>query len=215
MKINYNWHTFSFSKLYFFILLKKKMFDKLIQIISQKVALNENDIKLCSTYFEPISYPKNCIVEEQEKIPEYLYFIVSGFMRLFYYDENGDENTNQINTPNDFVASYLSLIQGTPAKENLECITDCNLFRIKKQDFKDFVGLSENFKSFSLLIFENAMAKIQIRANDLATLNAEQRYRKLLENQADVLQNVPIQYIASYLGMKPESLSRIRKNMIN
>jgi CRP/FNR family transcriptional regulator, anaerobic regulatory protein len=191
------------------------MLAKLITIISQKVTLNETDVQLCGKYFESINYSKNHIVEEQDKIPEYLYFIVSGYMRLFYYDENGDENTNQINTPNDFVASYLSLIQGTPAKENLECITDCNLFRIKKQDFKDFVEQSENFKIYSLLIFENAMANTQIRANDLATLNAEQRYRKLLETQAEILQNVPIQYIASYLGMKPESLSRIRKNMIN
>jgi CRP/FNR family transcriptional regulator, anaerobic regulatory protein len=191
------------------------MFDKLIHTISQKVTLNENDIKLCSTYFETISYPKNYIVEEQDKIPEYLYFIVSGFMRLFYYDENGDENTNQINVPTNFVASYLSLIQGTTAKENLECITDCNLFRIKKSDLRTLIDESENFKSFSLIIFETAMANTEIRANDLATLNAEQRYRKLLETQADILQNVPIQYIASYLGMKPESLSRIRKNMIN
>jgi CRP/FNR family transcriptional regulator, anaerobic regulatory protein len=191
------------------------MFDKLLHIISQKVTLNENDIQLCSTYFEPISYPKNYIVEEQDKIPEYLYFIVSGFMRLFYYDENGDENTNQINVPTNFVASYLSLIQGTSAKENLECITDCNLFRIKKSDLRTLIDESENFKSFSLIIFETAMANTEIRANDLATLNAEQRYRKLLETQADILQNVPIQYIASYLGMKPESLSRIRKNIIN
>jgi CRP/FNR family transcriptional regulator, anaerobic regulatory protein len=191
------------------------MLDKLIIIISQKVTLNETDILLCRKYFEPINYPKNHIIEEQEKIPEYLYFIVSGYMRLFYYDENGDENTNQINTPTNFVASYLSLIQGTPAKENLECITDCELIRIKKTDLRSLIDESENFKSFSLIIFETAMANTQIRANDLATLNAEQRYRKLLETQVEILQNVPIQHIASYLGMKPESLSRIRKNMIN
>jgi CRP/FNR family transcriptional regulator, anaerobic regulatory protein len=191
------------------------MFDKLLHIISQKVTLTENDIQLCYNYFEHISYLKNYIVEEQDKIPEYLYFIISGFMRLFYYDQNGDENTNQINTPTNFVAAYLSFIQGTPAKENLECITDCELIRIKKTDLRALIEESDNFKSFSLIIFETAMATTQIRANDLATLNAEQRYRKLLENQADVLQNVPIQYIASYLGMKPESLSRIRKNMIN
>jgi CRP/FNR family transcriptional regulator, anaerobic regulatory protein len=191
------------------------MLNKLLDIISKKISLNETDIQLCFNYFEPINYPKNHIIEEQDKIPEYLYFIVSGFMRLFYYDKNGDENTNQINTPTNFVASYLSLIQGTPAKENLECITDCELIRIKKTDLKTLIDESENFKSYSLIIFETAMANTQIRANDLATLNAEQRYRKLLENQAEILQNVPIQYIASYLGMKPESLSRIRKNMIN
>ncbi len=191
------------------------MLDKLLNIISKKITFNKTDIQLCKKYFEPINYLKNHIVEEQDKIPEYLYFIVSGYMRLFYYDENGDENTNQINTPSNFVASYLSLIQGTPAKENLECITDCELIRIKKTDLRALIDESENFKSYSLIIFETAMANTQIRANDLATLNAEQRYRKLLETQAEILQNVPIQYIASYLGMKPESLSRIRKNMIN
>ena len=56
------------------------------------------------------------------------------------------------------------------------------------------------------------MSLTDVRANDLATLSAEQRYKKLLETQPEILQNAPIQYIASFLGIKPQSLSRIRKN---
>jgi CRP/FNR family transcriptional regulator, anaerobic regulatory protein len=201
-----------FVSINFCISFEKKMLDKLLQTISQKVSFAPEDIALCEKYFEPISYPKNQIIEEQDKLGEYLYFINSGFMRLFYYDENGDENTTFFANSGDFLASYLSFIQGVKAKENIECITDCDLLRIKKTDLRTLIESSENFKQFSLLIFEKAMASSEIRANDLATLSAEQRYKKLLETQPEVLQNAPIQYIASFLGIKPQSLSRIRKN---
>ncbi len=186
---------------------------KLIEAISQKVQLSPEDVALCTKHFEYISFVKNQIIEEQDKIPEYLYFIVSGFMRLFYYDNNGDEVTTQINHTMGFTASYLRFIHGIKAKENVECITDCELLRISKPNLKTIIDTSESFKMFSLMIFEQAITSAENRANDLATLNAEQRYKKLLQEKPEILQNVPIQYIASYLGMKPESLSRIRRQM--
>ena len=69
----------------------------LINFISQKFTLSDRDIELCNEYFEPVLFPKNRIVEEEGKIPHYLYFVVSGFMRLFYYNDNGDEITSHIN----------------------------------------------------------------------------------------------------------------------
>lgn len=191
------------------------MHTKLIEVISKKVNLTKEDISLCTEYFEPISYSKNLIVEEQDKIPEYLYFIASGFMRLFYYDDNGDEVTTQLNYAMDFTASYLRFIHGIKSKENIECITDCELLRISKQNLKTLIDKSENFKLFSLKIFEQAISVAEKRANDLATLKAELRYKKLMEENPTIIQNVPIQYIASYLGMKPESLSRIRRQLSN
>jgi CRP/FNR family transcriptional regulator, anaerobic regulatory protein len=188
---------------------------KLIEAIQQKVPFTMDDIELCKSYFEYITYTKNEIVEEQDKIPEYLYFIVSGFMRLFYYDENGDEVTTHFVVPSGFIASYLSLIHNNKAVENVECVTDCFLLRIHKLKFKELIEKSENFKTYSLIIFQDAFSNIQSRANDLATLNAEQRYKKLLHEKPELLQNVPIQYLASYLGMKPESLSRIRRQIIS
>jgi len=65
-----------------------------------------------------------------------------------------------------------------------------------------------------LIIFERAMADTTNRANDLATLTAELRYKKLLNDAPEIIQHVPIQYIASFLGIKSQSLSRIRKQLI-
>jgi CRP/FNR family transcriptional regulator, anaerobic regulatory protein len=190
------------------------MFDNLIKTISKKTILSENDIALCRQYFEPVKIQKNTTVEEQGKIPQYLYFISAGCMRLFYYNKEGDEVTTNICGDNQFIASYLSLINETKAKENVECITECELLRILRTNLIDLIAQSENFKSFSLIIFEQAIAANEIRANDFATLTAEQRYKKLIAEQSQIVQNVPLQYIASFLGIKSQSLSRIRRQSI-
>ncbi|MCU0468540.1 MAG: Crp/Fnr family transcriptional regulator [Arcicella sp.] len=187
----------------------------LTEIISKSVSLSERDIKLCQLYFEPLSIPRNTVLDEQTKTPEYLYFISSGYMRLFYYDQNGDEQTTFVCSPNGFITPFLSFIHQTQASENVECITDCDIFRITNNNLKKLIDESESFKAFSLIIFEQAMASTAQRANDLATLSAEQRYKKLMANQPLLIQNIPIQYIASYLGMKPESLSRIRRQIFS
>ena len=133
---------------------------------------------------------------------------------FFYYDKNGDEVTSHISSATNFLASFLSFVHQKKAKENVECITECKLLRISRPDLITLIDKSENFKKFSLLIFEQAITSTEIRANDLATLGAEQRYKKLIETQPTILQNIPIQYIASFLGIKPQSLSRIRRQII-
>jgi CRP-like cAMP-binding protein len=97
----------------------------------------------------------------------------------------------------------------------VECITDCEILRITNADLKKLIDESDCFKKFSLIIFEQAVSSAVLRANDLATLNAEQRYKKIITQQPQLIHNIPIQYIASYLGMKPESLSRIRRQIIS
>lgn len=135
-------------------------------------------------------------------------------MRLFYYDDNGDEITTQLSSPESFITSFLSYINQKKATDNLECITDCDLLRISRPKMLELIAASETFKNFSLIIFQEAITTTQSRANDLATLTAEIKYKKLLNEQPQLIQNIPLQYIASYLGIKPQSLSRIR-NLLN
>jgi CRP/FNR family transcriptional regulator, anaerobic regulatory protein len=191
------------------------MQQKLIEAISKKIILTEEDKQLCASYFELVTSAKNTVLEQQDKIPRYLYFVSAGFMRLFYADDNGAEATTYFGTPGDFIASFLSFINGAKAKESVACITDCEILRILKTDLTELISKSDNFKQFSLIIFEQAIGAAEKRANDLATLNAGQRYRKLMEQQPEILQHIPIQYIASFLGIKPESLSRIRRQIIS
>ena len=191
------------------------MHEQLIHLILKKIRLTDSDIKLCKEYFEAVLYPKNRIIEEKGKTPRYLYFVVSGFVRLFHYNENGDEITTHINCPPGFITSYFNFVNQTKSDENLECITECELLRITKKDLDLLTEKSTALKDFSIWIFQQSIAYNENRSKELATLTAEQRYKKLVENFPSILHNVPVQYIASFLGMKPESLSRIRRQMIN
>lgn len=190
------------------------MHEKLLKLISQSVTLTDNDTDLCKLYFEPVLSPKNSILEEENKTPKHLYFVVSGFVRLFHYNDKGDEVTTHINCPPGFITSYLNFIHQTKSGENLECITECELLRITKGNLDLLTQESSAFKDFSISVFQQSLAYNENRSKELATLTAEQRYQQLIENHPDILYNVPLQYIASFLGMNPKSLSRIRKEMI-
>lgn len=189
------------------------MHNQLIRLISDTTELSDLDKELCIQYFEPVLYPKNRVIEEEGKIPQYLYFVVSGFVRLFHYNDKGDEVTTHINCPPGFITSYSNFTNQTRSDENLECITECELLRITKTDIDLLTQKSPSFKDFSFFVFQKSLSYNEKRAKELATLTAEKRYLKLMTEHPELLHNVPMQYIASFLGMNPKSLSRIRKQI--
>ncbi|WP_306353858.1 Crp/Fnr family transcriptional regulator [Flavobacterium sp. '19STA2R22 D10 B1'] len=191
------------------------MQQKIIDFIGTRVELSIQEEALCKKYFEPVLFPKNTIIEEEGQVPRYLYYIVSGYLRLFHYNEIGEELTTHINCPPGFFTSYTHFIQQTKSNENVACITDCELLRITKENLDLFIKESIAMKDFSISVFQESIRYNENRSQELASLTGEERYRRLIENYPDILQNVPIQYIASFLGMKPESLSRIRRKIIN
>lgn len=190
------------------------MHEQLIELITQHVALSAQQQELCRRFMEPVFYPKNSIIEEEGKVPAYLYYVVSGFLRLFHYNDKGDEVTTHINCPPGFITSYAHFNNGSRSEENLECITECELLRITKVDLDLLIKEIPSFKDFSIYVFQQSLSYNEKRSKELATLTAEQRYLRLMDVQPQLLQNVPMQYIASFLVMNPKSLSRIRKQII-
>jgi CRP/FNR family transcriptional regulator, anaerobic regulatory protein len=114
-----------------------------------------------------------------------------------------------------FFTSYNHFVNSSISNENIECITDCTLLRCKRADVDVLFEKSTRVKDHNFLVLQKALEDEKKRLIDRTTLTAEQRYLKFLKEQPNTLQNVPLQYIASYLGMKPESLSRIRKKFLN
>lgn len=190
------------------------MHSKLLQYIGSNHNFTQKEIERVQQYFEPVSFVKNTVIEEAGKVPNYLYYIVSGYLRLFYMDEDGNEVTTHINCPPGFFTSYSHFVSGTVSDHSVECITACELLRITKVNLDHLVNESQAMKDFSISVFQHSIAYNENRSRELSTLSAEQRYLKLLKNYPEIIQHVPIQYIASFLGMKPESLSRIRRKII-
>lgn len=191
------------------------MHDKLLAYICSDHDCTQKEIDAVRKYFEPVAFSKNTVIEEAGKVPQYLYYIVSGYLRLFYEDQNGNEVTTHINCPPGFFTSYSEFIDGRVSENKVECITDCELLRISKTDLDLLIHESQAMKDFSISVFQQSITYNENRSKALSVLNAEQRYLKLMEEYPGIIQNVPIQYIASFLGMKPESLSRIRRKIIN
>lgn len=184
-----------------------------VKVFRQKAMLTASDLAICDQYFESVSAEKHTTLEGERKVPKHLYFLLSGYCRLFYTDDHGEEVTTHISGPGEFITSFLGFINNMPAKDQLECVTDCSLLRIKREDLEQLITSSETFKAFSLLIFQEAISSSVQRADELATADAEMRYRRLMDTRPDLIQHVPIQYIASFLGIKAPSLSRIRRKI--
>lgn len=163
------------------------MHSNLLNIISKQVNLSHAGIELCKKYFESIRFPKNRVIETEGKIPEYLYFVVSGFMRLFHFNENGDKITTHINCPPGFITSYPNFINQTTSNENIECITECEVLRITKFNLDLITQTHPEIKDFSIWVFQQSITYNENRSKELATLSAEQRYKKLIENYPQIL----------------------------
>ena len=187
-------------------------FEIFLSYVRLLVDIPKIDQEICRKYFKLFSFKKDSIIESAGKVPEYHNFIVSGFMRNFYVDEQGQEITTDVNDSPRFFTSYDHFMNKTLSNENLHCITDCELLRIKRDEVDITVKLGITQLEYTVQILQQHLEKSRQRAIDHTALSAEQRYLKLQEKQPSILHNVPLKYIASYLGIKPETLSRIRKN---
>lgn len=194
-------------------MLNDEIFNFFCDKLSEVYPMHDVDRQLCHQYFEYFELPKNTLYEKQGEIPQYQNYILSGFMRKFYTDDDGNEITVEINSEPRFIASYMSLMERKPATESLQTITECKMLRIKRDDMDIVFEKGVSVKQYIIQLFQNIMEEKKIKTIELVTLSAEERYLKLLKETPQLIQNVPIQYIASLLGMKPESLSRIRKKL--
>lgn len=193
----------------------EQMYNVLFEKVSDIMYMPDEDKLLCSHYFEPIFFPNNTIVEGAGKIPLYQYFIVTGIMRNFHTDDLGHEITTDINNDSRFFTSYNHFVNRTTSNENIECITECNLLRIKRDDVDILYSKSIILHKYTILLLQKIFEEERERIKDLTTLTAKQRYLKFISNNPNVIKSVPLQYIASYLGIKPETISRIRRNLIS
>lgn len=190
-------------------------YETLFSYVARIIELPESDKELCQSTFSPLKAPKGTLLEMAGKVPMYHNFIVSGYMRKYYVDDRGEEITVDLNDGPRFFTSYFPFVTQTVSNEFLYCVTDCELLRITKADADSSAAISVTQKDYTIKLFQIIQEEDRQRMNDLATLTAEQRYAKFVKENPNIIKNIPLKYIASYLGIKPESLSRIRRDYIS
>lgn len=186
-------------------------YEKLFEYIAEILVLPESDALLCRELFKPVSVPKDTIIEPAGRAPQYHNFIVSGFMRNFHVDADGNEITNDLNDGSRFFTSYYHFLNRTVSNENIQCITDCELLRISRDDVEIAAREGITQKDYTVQILNKRLEANKQRAFNMANLSAEERYNKFLVEHPNIIKHVPLAYIASYLGITQRHLSRLRK----
>ncbi|MDU1892173.1 MAG: Crp/Fnr family transcriptional regulator [Dysgonomonas sp.] len=186
-------------------------YSKLYNIISSYIDLKQEDIDLIKSFFKYKTVTKGTTIIETGKSSDKAFFIISGYLKYFKIVESGEELIIHLYTPDNFAISLNSFFLGTIAEEALQAITDCELLYISRTDLEKLYSTGYKWHSFGRKLMEGALIEKEERIIDQLTLTAQDKYAKLLKNHPDIIQNVPVKYIASFIGIQPESLSRIRK----
>ncbi|MCR9252152.1 MAG: Crp/Fnr family transcriptional regulator [bacterium] len=189
------------------------MKDILIEVIKSKIEISFDEEEILLSCFEPVYKSKSEYIVKAGSNAKYLYFIVEGFIRGFY-SEKGNEITNQFSTSRELVTSFEAFAYNSISKESIQCISDCSLLRISKANHDKLFQEVANWSVFCKGVYESYILKMSRRANSFQTLSASERYLKFLDSEPKIVQNVSVKHLASYLGIKPQSLSRIRKEII-
>jgi CRP-like cAMP-binding protein len=140
-----------------------------------------------------------------------LYFIVSGSLRIYVLEEF-EENIIRFGYKNNFIASLDSFISEKPSDLYIQAIKKTELKVIKKETFMNFVESSKENSKVWNQILENLIYQQLERERDILTSSPIERYKRVLARSPQLFQEIPNKYIASYLRMTPETLSRIKKS---
>lgn len=147
------------------------------------------------------------------KLSKEVAFINSGILRSFFTPESGEEITYCITFPNTLMAAYSAYITGMPTNENIQAVADCELLIIQKSDVDKLSESSANWAIFFKIIAELQYLELEKRVFLFQKDKARNRYIDLMKNQPDYILQIPLQYLASYLGITPRHLSRLRKEI--
>jgi len=186
-------------------------YEKMFDYVAEILVMPEHDKALCRQLFKPICVPKDTFIEKAGTVHQYHTFIVSGFMRNFHTDNNGNEITNDLNEGSRFFTSYFHFLNRQVSHENVQAITDCELLRISRYDVDRAANEGITQKDYTVQILNKRLEANKQRALDMANLTAEERYHKFATENPNIMQNVPLGYIASYLGITQRHLSRLRR----
>ena len=182
------------------------------KVVSSMVQLTDEEWQ---AFFDILIYrdvPKKFRLTDVGEIAREAYFINKGMARL-YFLKDGDEINANFAFESDFIASLQSFLLKAPSRQAVETIEDYELLVLNKKDLDSLTLAYPKFNIFSKAIAEWAFITLQQRAASFILDSPEERYMNMLRERPNMLEQVPQHMIASYLGVTPVSLSRIRKRI--
>ncbi|GAB3280891.1 Crp/Fnr family transcriptional regulator [Larkinella harenae] len=187
--------------------------EELITYLLQFGNLNAQQRELIRAKAKYCKVAKGAYFAEAGKVSTQLGYVVEGIFRVCYYDERGDSFTRYFVYENRFVVDINSFRDEIPSAEYIEAISDCQLLVFSKDDFTQLSALIPGWQDLFVKITSHVLEnKLKFTSNMLVQ-DAQKRYLNFLDHYPGLANRVPLTMLASYLGITPSSLSRIRKNI--
>ncbi|MEZ4772441.1 MAG: Crp/Fnr family transcriptional regulator [Bacteroidia bacterium] len=185
---------------------------ELEKYIQSYFGIPKNDVERIISFFRKEELKKNDFFLKADSYSDRLGFIESGIVREFL-NADGKEVTKWISSPGYFVVDLASFLFDKPARWNLQALTDCELHVICKSDYDKIGQLVPAWQELEKLFIARCFTILEERIVTHLSLTAEARYEMFFQFAPGLFNQVPLQYLASMLGMTPETFSRIRKKL--
>ncbi|MDW3194325.1 MAG: Crp/Fnr family transcriptional regulator [Cytophagales bacterium] len=179
--------------------------------ISNYVSISNADWQVIASKLEKVEYKRGEMILEQGQVCRKLYFLEEGFLRYFIYKSNGEDATKFFTKAPYCFTSQQSFANNLITRDNIEMLEDAVVWEMKKSDAFELLELPF-WNEFVRKLVQEVQYFTEEILQDLQNYTAEERYFHMLEVQDVIIQKSPLKHVASYLGIAPQSLSRIRKN---
>ncbi len=189
------------------------MENELFGYISKYMTLSAEEKKAVIDLAIFRSYKKGTVLLKEGDLSRDGYFVIKGCLRS-YYIIDGEEKTTAFYTESESFAP-LCIVNNKPSEHYVSCVEDSIITVANPEIEKTIFEKFPRFETLCRVLSEELLSKNQASFDEFKTSSPEQRYLNLLQTRPDLLQRVPLHQLASYLGMKPPSLSRIRKRLVN
>src|SRR5919202_2100478 len=187
------------------------MYERLLRSIAEKVSSTEEELRLCTSYFTPKKLRKRQYLLQEGDVCNRLAFVEKGALYSYSIDAKGVQHVIQFAFEGWWIADLYSFFTRTPSKLNIEALEESELLLLEREQHQKLLQEVPKYETYTRILYQNAYVALQQRIEGTLGLSAEEKYSRLMEQHPAILHRVPLHLIASYLGVTPETLSRIRK----
>jgi len=191
------------------------MFEILFSKVEEKIKLNDVEKDICKSLFSPKKLRKRQYILQQDDICKNLVFVEKGILRSYSLDSKGNEHILQFAPEGWWISDVYSFLTGEAAVYNIEAIEDSELLLISKSSLDELYERVPKFERYFRLLSQANMVATHRRLTASLSDSADEKYLRLLSAYPNIVARVPQHMIASYLGITPETLSRVRKRIVS